>query len=64
MPDLKVVAAATPRRPRPTKPKDRWLWRQAMIVVSTLPETEGDALKVLEYARGLLVEGPPSIRPA
>ena len=41
----------------------RWLWRQAVMVVAQLPEAEEDALAVLWYARQL-VKSAPKPKPA
>jgi hypothetical protein len=38
--------------------KQRWLWRQAVVIVGQLPESEEEALAVLSYCRCLVSQGP------
>lgn len=54
-----MTRSLVPLSERETKlaERERWLRRQAMQIVVQLPEEEGDALQVLDYARTLLRPG-------
>jgi hypothetical protein len=44
--------------------ENRWLWRQAVLIVGQLPESDKDARAVLDYVKELLDAAPSQKKPA
>lgn len=51
-----------PKPPQDPNRDERWLWRQAVVLVGQLPEGEADARAVLCFAKQILNEAPKPTR--